>query len=97
MPKIMFKHKAQLLGELWLDYRTEIQGKKDWEEFFDWADIALPLSFMISKGYADKATEQGVSMIENTWKVFCEMLGIDPEVDFRSVAGCFANDPNKVF
>lgn len=95
MPKIIFSTKADILGELWLEYREDIKGQESWEEFFEWADIALPLSFMLSKGYADMPTDDGVSMIEQAWDVFCEMISIDPEVEYANLGECFAISPNS--
>lgn len=94
MPVISVSTKAMILGDLWLDYRKDIKGQPNWEEFFAWADIALPLSFMISKGYAQGATADGKRMIEDSWKVFCEMIEIDPEYDYRNVADCFERSPH---
>jgi hypothetical protein len=95
MSKTTFSTKTTILGDLWLEYREDIKGNKEWTEFFDWADIALPLSFMVSKGYSGKATDQGVEMIEQSWSVFCEMVGIDPDANYKNLGECFDASPNK--
>jgi hypothetical protein len=90
MSKTTFSSKTDILGEFWLYYRADAKKQKAWQEFFAWADVALPLSFMVSKGYVDNATDDGVEMIEQAWVVFCEMIDIDPDEEFSTVADCFA-------
>jgi hypothetical protein len=95
MSKTTFSDKADILGELWLNYRQDIKGNDAWEEFFEWADVALPLSFMLSKGYADMPTDDGVEMIEQAWDVFCEMIEIDAQAEYANLGECFEKSPNK--
>ena len=95
MSKTIFSTKTMILGDLWLEYREDIKGNKEWEEFFSWADIALPLSFMLSKGYAGEHNYDGVEMIEQSWVVFCEMIVIDSEANHKNLGECFDKSPNK--
>ena len=95
MSKTTFFDKTDILGDFWLYYRQDANKQEAWQEFFEWADVALPLSFMVSKGYADNATEEGIKMIEDTWLVFCEMIEIDPDAEFSTVADCFAASSHK--
>jgi hypothetical protein len=95
MSKTTFSSKATILGDLWLEYREDIKGNKDWEEFFTWADIALPLSFMVSKGYAGEPTDDGVEMIEQAWDVFCKMIEIEADIEYADLGECFDKSPHK--
>lgn len=81
------------LGELWLFYREDAKHNEAWNDFFEWADIGLPLAYMISQDLADPK-EEAETFIEETWEAFCEMISIDPEGDYDNLAECFEASPN---
>lgn len=56
-----FECKVAILLELW----TSHSNIKEWHEFFDYNDIALPLAFMIEQKMME-ANEVGIRYIEQT-------------------------------
>ena len=101
MSKTPFSSKCDVLGELWLYYREEAPEHDEWAQFFAWADIALPLSYMLWQGLAVlPATDDGSyaeSLIEQTWTTFCEMISIDPDAEYLTVGDAWAASPNKPY
>lgn len=98
MSKTPFSKKCEILGDLWLYYREEAATNENWSEFFAWADIALPLSHMVSQGFAVlTATDEGVEaekFIEDAWITFCEIIAIDPDKNYESIADAWDASPN---
>jgi len=93
MSKTTFSNKCAILGELWMWHKDT--DDEVWSEFFDWADIGLPLAFMIKQGYAT-AKDKGKASVEECWKIFCEMIDIDPDLRYESLEDAFdasGNDP----
>lgn len=98
MSKTAFSNKCSILGDLWLYYRADAEADENWSEFFAWADIALPLSHMVSQGLANiPATEKGMEserFIEEAWKTFCEIISIDPDASYEHLGECWEASPN---
>lgn len=88
--KTAFSTKCSILGTLWTFYKdTEIES---WREFFDWADIGLPLAYQVQQELAT-AKPEGKEIVEETWKVFCQMIEIDPDGKYADLAAAFAASP----
>lgn len=84
--KTAFSTKCEILGTLWTFYKDT--DNQTWKEFFAWADLGLPLSYQVWQGLATAKTE-GKKVVEETWKVFCEMIEIDPEGNYESLSDAF--------
>jgi hypothetical protein len=87
MPKTNFSNKCAILGILHAFY-----GETDdptWREFFEWGDLGLPLAYMIHIGAA-KPTVEGKAYVDDCWKVFCNMIDIDPEGHYANLGEAFA-------
>ena len=101
MSKTPFSSKCQVLGELWLYYREDSADHDEWAQFFAWADIALPLSYMLWQELAIlPATDGGMEseqLIEQTWTTFCEMISIDPDAEYSSIADAWGASPNDPY
>lgn len=99
MSKTPFSSKCEILGDLWLYYREDAQSDPNWSEFFEWADIALPLSHMVSQGLAIlPATEGGMEaekFIEDAWTTFCELISIDADAQYNTLGQCWEASPNS--
>ena len=97
MSKTAFSSKCQILGELWLYYREDAKVDEVWSQFFDWADVALPLSYMIWQNLAvldpDNPSE-GTEFIDAAWTTFCEMINIDPNSAYTTLGDCWDASPN---
>lgn len=98
MSKTPFSSKCQILGELWLYYREDANNDEAWGQFFSWADVALPLSYMVWQNLAvlnpDDPSE-GTQYIEDAWTTFCEMISIDPNSKYTSLGDCWDASPNS--
>lgn len=101
MPKTPFSDKCNVLGELWLYYREDAREHEEWAQFFDWADIALPLSYMLWQNLAVlPATNDGSyseKIIEETWITFCEMISIDPNDEYADLGDAWNASPNPSY
>lgn len=95
MSKTPFSNKCSILGQLWQDYHNEKIWDENWIVFFQWADIALPMAYLEWQGLAVIASDNdGPTLIDNTWMVFCEALGIDPNAYYDFLDDCLDASPN---
>jgi hypothetical protein len=74
--------KCSLIEEFMREYRLNDQYEEyDVEKFLEYNDIGIPLAQSVSYGLATPTIE-GKDLIEETWVLFCEMLGADFEDEF---------------
>jgi hypothetical protein len=92
--KTPFSNKCEILGELWLYYRDQIQQDENWVEFFAWADVALPLAFSLWQGYATGTNDDGKQFINESFATFCELINIDYREKWEGLAECWQASPN---
>lgn len=96
MNKTLFSEKCQILGDLWLYYREDAERNELWEEFFFVNDVALPLSYMITANLAIVSGDgEAEKLIDETWTMLCEYLGVDPEGWYTSLMDIFNASPNE--
>lgn len=67
-----FETKAQILGELWINYK----GDDEWVDFFEYNDMGLPLAFAFAEGIVNH-TNTLEQYINETWFLFLEGLDIE--------------------
>lgn len=96
MSKTHFSNKCHVLGELWLYYREDAQNHDEWQQYFDWADIALPLAYM---AWQDLATvkPEAKKYVDDAWITFCEMIGIDATQSYDGIADAWGASPNPPY
>ena len=63
---------AEILAELWMDYRDEGY----FAEFFQYADIGFPLAYVISKGIV-KTTPEADNFISDTWEMLLGLVALE--------------------
>jgi hypothetical protein len=63
---------AEILSELWMDYRDEGY----FAEFFQYADIGFPLAYVISKGIV-KTTPEADNFISDTWEMLLGLVALE--------------------
>ncbi len=73
-PTNHFSKKCEILADLWLNYRSDQQL----EDFMEYNDIGLPLSYAFTEELA-KPTEIGIRFVEETYSLFVEALNIPDE------------------
>lgn len=81
-----FSSKCEILGDLWIEYRND----ENFEDFIEYNDIGLPLAYAFSSGLA-KAEPQGELYVNETWDLFVEALGVDPEIEWESLEDMLEN------
>jgi hypothetical protein len=91
MSKTTFSNKCEILGSLWVWYKDS--DNEAWQDFFTWADIGLPLAYAQWQGMAT-IKDDGKNTVEDTWKVFCEMIDISPDSKYTDLSSAFAASPN---
>lgn len=96
MSKTTFSDKCRILGDFWLDYREDASKDENWQKFFEYADMGLPLAFLVDRGYANSLTDIGEEVVDETWKVFCEMAAVDPDEAYITIADIFDASPQPV-
>ncbi|MEY3378240.1 MAG: hypothetical protein RLZZ328_1400 [Bacteroidota bacterium] len=80
-----FENKCRIMGQLWLDYRD----KEDLSDFFEYNDIGLPLSYMLSEKIVDQ-NELSSKYVEETWNIFLGALEISEDLGWSSLDDIFA-------
>ena len=77
---------AQILAELWLDYRDE----QYFADFVSYADLGLPLSYLLANGIVNRTAEAD-KFISDTWETFLGLCGIDEDTGFDTLDEMFVN------
>lgn len=73
-----------MLAELWTNYKND----KNFEDFFEYNDLGLPLAFAISSNIVESTPIAKTYIIE-TFDLFCEALGLDTDDEFESLDDMF--------
>jgi hypothetical protein len=72
MPTTTFEKKALILGQLWINYKSE----DEWIDFFVYNDLGLPLAFAFAEGIINH-TPTLEQYINETWHLFIKGLNVD--------------------
>jgi hypothetical protein len=91
MSKTTFSNKCEILGDLYFWHKDT--DNEVWSDFFEWGDVGLPLAYMVKQGYAT-AKDKGKESIEEAWKMFCEIIEVDSELRYLSLADIFDASEN---
>jgi len=75
-----FEAMAQILADLWMDYR----GDKEFEDFIEYNDLGLPLAYLIANGIVD-ASPLSKSYIEETFDLLLASLEIQEDTGFETL------------
>jgi hypothetical protein len=67
-----FSKKCEILGELWLKYRSE----EELEDFLEYNDLGLPIAYAIANDIV-KSTDLAKSFIEETFDLLLTSLEIE--------------------
>lgn len=71
-PTTPFSSKAEILSDLWMEYRTDIEFK----DFIDYCDLALPLAYAITNGIIE-STPLAEQYIEESWDLLLKGLELE--------------------
>ena len=69
-----FDSKADILIDLWMNYRSDEQ----FADFITFNDIGLPLAYAYQEGLVELSAT-AIKIVEGTYLMFIEMLGLDEQ------------------
>ena len=79
-----YSKRGAILSEFWLNYRDE----DGFEDFVEYNDIGLPLSFMIAEDIV-ASTPVAEAYINECWDLLCAALKIESKQNYDSLADMF--------
>lgn len=79
-----FEIQAQILGDLWMDYREDVEFK----DFMEYNDLGLPLAYAIASGIVDPSV-LSKQYIEETFVLLLSALKIEKDTGFESLDDMF--------
>ena len=88
MSKTPFSKKCEILSQVWIWYKDSDSRDDGWLSFFQWHDLSLPLAYLAHNGYATISRDKRY-FIEDTWRDYCVLLGIDPSAGYLDVKHTF--------
>ena len=77
--------KASVLSDFWIDYRNDAE----WQDFMVYNDLGLPLSDAVANGLVLQLSPAGEAIVEETYTLLCNRLGIDPSESFDEPSDFF--------
>lgn len=80
MEETTFTNKCAILADLWINYRND----EEFEDFIEYADIGLPLSYFISSGIVETSPKADLFITE-TWDLFLSALDIQEDTGFENL------------
>jgi hypothetical protein len=72
--------KAEILVQFTQDYFNS----GEYEEFFDYNDLGIPLSIAITQDMVI-LTDSGEQLLEETWKELCLLFNANPDDEYESI------------
>lgn len=75
-----FETQAQILADLWMDYR----GDEEFSDFIEYNDLGLPMAYVISSGIM-KSTPLAQQYIEETFDLLLAAVKIEEDTGFDSL------------
>jgi hypothetical protein len=72
--------KAEILVQFTQDYFNS----GEYEEFFDYNDLGIPLSIAITQDMVI-LTDSGEELLEETWKDLCLLFDANPDSEYESI------------
>lgn len=76
----IFEIKVDILADLWTSYRSQ----PDFKDFVEYNDLGLPLAFLVNEELV-QPSELAKQMVEESWFLLLESLGIDEDTGFDSL------------
>jgi hypothetical protein len=72
--------KAEILVQFTQDYFNS----GEYEEFFDYNDLGIPMSIAITQDMVI-LTNEGEQLLEETWKELCLLFEADPNSEYETI------------
>jgi hypothetical protein len=80
MNETAFENKTQILADIWLNYRNDV----DFMDFIEYNDLGLPLAYAISANIVP-ATDRAREFVEETFALFLAGLDIEEDTGFENL------------
>jgi hypothetical protein len=88
MSKTPFSKKCEILGSLWFLHKEDSSQVDGWNEFFLWADVALPMSYMIWQDMIILKEDSPANpklFIDEAWEELCKILSMNPDLEYNTL------------
>jgi len=69
-----FSNKCQILGELWLRYRTD----PEFEDFLEYNDLGIPIAYAIANNIV-KSTEMAEKFVEESFDLLLASMDMEDD------------------
>ena len=76
-----FSNKADILADLWLNYRTD----EEFKDFVEYNDLGLPLAYAISTGILRENNELLEKFIDESFDILLTGLDIKEDTGFETL------------
>ena len=70
--------------EILADFYNHYQDNPEFEDFFAYADLGIPLATMVMFDLCE-LTEEGLDAVEETWDLFLEACGVEQDTGFENL------------
>lgn len=75
-----YSNKLEILADLWMNYRDD----SEFEDFLDYNDLGLPLSFLLANSIV-KETKESTELIEETFMLLLAALDIEKDEGYQNL------------
>lgn len=79
-----FEAMCSILGELWMDYKSD----KYFKDFIEYNDIGLPIAFLVDNELAEPS-KLAIQYVYETWDIFLAALEIKEDAGWESLEEVF--------
>ena len=85
-----FESICSILGELWMDYKSD----KYFKDFIEYNDIGLPIAFLVDNELVEP-TELAKQYVYETWDIFLAALEVKEDLGWESLEELFNHVDKK--
>ena len=71
-------------AEILVQFTQDEFNSGEYEEFFDYNDLGIPLSIAITQDMVI-LTDSGEQLLEETWIELCLLFNADPNLEYESI------------
>ena len=79
-----FESICSILGELWMDYKSD----KYFKDFIEYNDIGLPIAFLVDNELVEP-TKLAKQYVHETWDIFLAALEIAEDLGWKTLEDVF--------
>lgn len=79
-----FEAICSILGDLWMDYKSD----KYFKDFIEYNDIGLPIAFLVDNELVE-ASDLAIQYVYETWDIFLAALEITEDAGWESLEQVF--------